>query len=200
MPPLGDDEASSFDTTRLDLIDPEGIAYNSDTGNLYLAGKTNTIGNGNFDTLLEVTTAGVLVQTIDVAAAKAIKLSGLAYAPSSLNPGHMSIYIADRGIDNDSDPDENDGKIYEMSLPSLSGNHAPSLNAGPDQTLTLPAAATLPGAVTDDGLPSSSLTTTWSMASGPGTVDFGDAHALNTTATFSSAGLTFCACWPTTAS
>jgi hypothetical protein len=60
------------------------------------------------------------------------------------------------------------------------------VNAGTDQTITLPASASLSGTATDDGLPSPpTLTTTWSKFSGPGTVTFGNANALSTTASFS---------------
>jgi subtilisin family serine protease len=69
-------------------------------------------------------------------------------------------------------------------------NTAPVVNAGADQTITLPATATLVGTATDDGLPNppAALTVTWSTVSGPGTVTFADANALSTTATFSAAG------------
>jgi hypothetical protein len=68
-------------------------------------------------------------------------------------------------------------------------NHAPTVNAGPDQTITLPAGAALDGTVSDDGLPSpSSLTSSWSQVSGPGTVSFGNASAVDTSAGFSAAG------------
>ena len=69
-------------------------------------------------------------------------------------------------------------------------NQAPSANAGADQTITLPAAASLAGTASDDGLPNppGALTTTWSMVSGPGTVTFANANALDTTATFGAAG------------
>jgi hypothetical protein len=110
VPPAGDDQVTSFDTTGLGLRDPEGIAFNSDSRNLYVVGKPA-------DTLFEVTTGGALEQTIDISAANAIALAGLAYAPSSLNPNVMVIYIADRGVDNGTDPNENDGKVYEMTLP-----------------------------------------------------------------------------------
>jgi hypothetical protein len=64
------------------------------------------------------------------------------------------------------------------------------VNAGPDQTITLPSNATLDGTVTDDGLPTPpALTTTWSKVSGPGTVTFGNASAVDTTATFSVDGV-----------
>ena len=68
-------------------------------------------------------------------------------------------------------------------------NQPPTVNAGPDQNVTLPGAATLSGIATDDGLPSpGTLSTTWSKVSGPGTVTFADASILATTATFSAAG------------
>ncbi|NIM60047.1 MAG: hypothetical protein GTO16_14085, partial [Candidatus Aminicenantes bacterium] len=67
-------------------------------------------------------------------------------------------------------------------------NRAPNVDAGPDQTVTLPNGAILDATVTDDGLPSGTLITTWSQVSGPGTVDFADASAVDTTAWFSTAG------------
>lgn len=73
--------------------------------------------------------------------------------------------------------------------PAPATNQAPVANAGPDVAVTLPNSATLDGTVTDDGLPSgSTLTTTWSKFSGPGVVTFGDASAVDTTASFSAAG------------
>jgi hypothetical protein len=63
-------------------------------------------------------------------------------------------------------------------------NRPPTVNAGPDQTLTLGTVATLQGTVSDDGLPAgSTVTATWSKASGPGSV-----IVDGTTCTFSAAG------------
>jgi hypothetical protein len=78
----------------------------------------------------------------------------------------------------------------ELSGDALPPNQAPSADAGADQTITLPAAATLSGRANDDGLPipPSLLTLTWSKVSGPGNVTFANASALNTTASFSAAG------------
>jgi hypothetical protein len=59
----------------------------------------------------------------------------------------------------------------------------PLANAGPDQSVTLPAAANLSGNASPEGV----LNTLWS-ATGPGTVTFGDAAALATTASFSGPG------------
>ncbi len=69
-------------------------------------------------------------------------------------------------------------------------NQSPVVNAGTDQTITLPSNADLRGTVSDDGLPApSSVLTIWSAVSGPGTVSFGNINALNTTADFSQSGV-----------
>ncbi len=69
-------------------------------------------------------------------------------------------------------------------------NTAPVLDAGPNQTIALPADALLDATVSDDGLPSppGSVTGTWSAASGPAPVTFMNASAIDTRATFTTAG------------
>lgn len=65
-------------------------------------------------------------------------------------------------------------------------NKAPVVNAGPDQTITLPVnSVTLSGTATDDGLPNppGRLTYAWT-----GSASFSAPTALSTTATFSAAG------------
>lgn len=113
LSPTGDDELiSSFDTAALGLADPEGIDINPDNGNL------NIVGRGT-DFIIETTTAGQIVSAIDVSFLPRT-LAGLAYAPGSKNPAVMNLYIADRGVDNDRVPEENDGKVYEISPSSIS--------------------------------------------------------------------------------
>ncbi len=63
----------------------------------------------------------------------------------------------------------------------------PSVSAGPNQTITLPATATLSGTASDDGLPGP-LTVLWSQVNGPGGTTFGSATSPTTTAAFSQAG------------
>ena len=69
-------------------------------------------------------------------------------------------------------------------------NHAPIVDAGPDQMITLPNIALLDGTITDDGLPNPPgyFTILWTQQSGPGTVTFGNEHFMATTASFSEAG------------
>ena len=76
----------------------------------------------------------------------------------------------------------------EVTITVTPENQPPTVSAGLDQTITLPDSALLDGTVTDDGWPSGTLTTTWSVVSGTGSVAFADAAAVDTTASFSGAG------------
>jgi hypothetical protein len=72
------------------------------------------------------------------------------------------------------------------------GNQAPVVDAGLNQTITLPAGAALNGTVTDDGLPAPpALVTTWSLDSGPAPVTFQDASAVDTQVSFTIEGTYF---------
>jgi hypothetical protein len=73
-----------------------------------------------------VTRSGTLVRTIDISAAGATRPAGLTCGPGSVHPSTPSIYIAARGVDNGSDPNENDGTIFEMSLTPLSRQPPPA--------------------------------------------------------------------------
>lgn len=75
----------------------------------------------------------------------------------------------------------------EITVDPAPADQPPTVDAGTDQSITLPATANLDGTVTDDGL--SPLTTLWSTTSGPGTVTFGDASLVDTTASFSADGV-----------
>ena len=79
-------------------------------------------------------------------------------------------------------------------------NRAPTVNAGPDQVITLPASASLVDTVTDDGLPAppGEVFETWRKLIGPGDVTFEQTvapfraarpmHDINITASFSLPG------------
>src|SRR5262249_42933840 len=70
----------------------------------------------------------------------------------------------------------------------LTTNKAPVVNAGVDQTITLPAKATLTAAATDDGLPNGVLTYGWSVIHGTG-VTLSSQTASSIQATVSAAGM-----------
>jgi hypothetical protein len=68
-------------------------------------------------------------------------------------------------------------------------NQPPVVNAGENQTITLPAEASLSGSIEHDSNAFFPLTRTWSNVSGPGTVTFSVPNQLATTATFCAPGV-----------
>ncbi|WP_245460285.1 RTX toxin [Mesorhizobium sp. M1B.F.Ca.ET.045.04.1.1] len=105
----GDDVVTSFSVQSLGTPSDGGLAYDPVHDLLYVITSRNSVAM--------VTPTGDLLGTLDISAAHAKKPAGLALAPSSDDPSHhMSLYIVDRGVDNDSNPTENDGKIYEFHL------------------------------------------------------------------------------------
>ena len=183
VPPAGDDQLTHFDVSGI-VTDPECLAVNTDSNNLYIAGN-------NDDVVQEIATNGGLLRTINISAANALHIGGLGFGPGSTDSSARRLYLVQRGIDNDSNRLENDGKLWELTLPGGGTvNQAPLVSAGLDQTITLPAAVSLDGAASDDGLPNppASFTTGWSKVSGPGTVTFANASNVDTTAIFSTSG------------
>ncbi|HEY3474053.1 MAG TPA: SdiA-regulated domain-containing protein, partial [Anaerolineales bacterium] len=132
----GDDgPMTSFDTGALGFSDLEGIGYNADQNTLFIV---STSGADRY--LGEVTTSGSLLRAYDLSfmGTRSNLRSDVAYAPGSQNPNDRNIYIVSRGVDNGSDPNENDGKVWEVSLIA-------SPTATPTDT-PLPTFTTTPGA------------------------------------------------------
>ena len=108
VPPDGDDRVSNFDVGEFGATDPQGIAYDAAHDHLLVV-------DGSSDAVYELTKTGFLANTIDLTAANPVRAAGIVLAPGSNDPGVMNMYIVDRGVDNDFNPLENDGRLYEMS-------------------------------------------------------------------------------------
>src|SRR5688572_10449182 len=110
----GDDSTGAlpqFDTVALGFSDVEGIAYNATDDTLYIVSTTA------LDTYLgETTTSGSLLRAYDLSYLGHVRRSGLTLAPASTNPSSNNIYIVSRGEDNAVQPNNNDGKIWEVDL------------------------------------------------------------------------------------
>jgi hypothetical protein len=174
----GNDTMTHFDMAQYGPNDIEGLGSDPVSGNLLVGGRTTK-------KIYEVTKQGALVQTIDASGVAGLRyISGLVQAPASDGSGRRNYWTVDRNIDNGSNSGENDGQLFEMSIPSA-GNAPPVANAGADQTISAPTtSANLNGSVVDDGLPNPPAATTkaWSQVSGPATVTFGTPGAPATTA------------------
>ena len=185
VPPSGDDVlVSQFDTAPYGSKGSEGLGYDP-------ARNTLLVLDPGTKKIFETTKAGILLNTIDLAAANPRHAEDVVLAPSLANPAQMNMYVVARGVDNNQDPNENDGKLHELSvsLPPM-GNQAPVADAGPNRSVTIPNSVTLAGSVSDDGLPAGApLTSTWSQLPGaPGTATFADPSSPTTDVTFSAPG------------
>lgn len=121
-------------------IDPEGIAFNPDNNNLFVVW-------GQARKIYQFTTTGTLLDSCDIGgfSPQPLKAQGLTFAPTSDpndDPGDLALYIADAMVDNDIDPNERDGRIYEaivsiadfIATPQLiaAGSEVSFTNLSPD--------------------------------------------------------------------
>jgi hypothetical protein len=145
-------------------------------------------------------TTTIAVQAVDAVGVTAVELivdgelSGAVTAPPYLF-GLDTILLGDGPHQLQARASDAAGNVgssapVSINVNNTSINQRPTVSAGPDQTITLPAATELAGAVTDDGLPlPPALGITWSKILGPGTVTFADPAAPATSASFSRPGL-----------
>jgi len=95
--------------------DPEGVAYYGGTNTLYIADMY-------YKRVVEYSMTGAYIRTININAANPVNPGDLAFAPTSSTTDsqyNYNLYVVDRGIDNGTNPGENDGKVYELSIPGL---------------------------------------------------------------------------------
>jgi Calx-beta domain-containing protein/putative Ig domain-containing protein/SdiA-regulated protein len=112
-----DDIITSWDARPLGMRQPEGITFDATSGHLFLLDRAN-------DLVAEASAAGTLLALFDLSGSPIVSGSSITLAPASGGTG-TNIYVADRGVDNDVDPNENDGKIFEFSRTTVSTNVAP---------------------------------------------------------------------------
>ena len=136
----GNDAVTHFNIGALGVpifTDTEALTYDK-FRNTLLVGASN-------DVIYEFTLSGVLVRTINAHGVTGLDhVSGLTMAPASDGSSGWNIWIVDRGVDNDSVATENDGTIFEISVPNDGENLPPVVDsvvidqAHPttDQTLT----------------------------------------------------------------
>ena len=117
--------------------------------------------------------------------------STFAWTPTVANSNY-TIRVWARNASSTADAPDNPAATLQMSFSiAASGgatNQAPTVNAGSDKTITLPNSVSLSATVSDDGLPSGTLTRRWTKVSGPGTVTFSAPTSATTSASFSAAG------------
>ena len=108
--PDGDDAVTSFDTTASGVTDPEAVAFDPRRGTLFL------VTDERRPHLVEVTTAGVALRSLDLGFLPLSNPSGLTIGPSTDDSGRESLYLVDRGMDQTLDPAQNDGLLFELRI------------------------------------------------------------------------------------
>ena len=105
----GDDIMTHFDVGQYGITDTEALAYHPPHDSLI-------VGNRSGKELIEVTNTGELLRIIDLSGISGLRfVSGVTVAPASNGSGQLNYWVVDRGIDNGPDPNENDGKLFEIA-------------------------------------------------------------------------------------
>lgn len=108
--PRGDDRVKHFDVAGAGLEEPEGIGFDRGSTTLFIVSPRRG------SDIIQTTMRGQVLTVIDGSALNIRSAAGVAFGPRSSDPSLDSLYIADRGVDNQTDPQENDGKIYEIAF------------------------------------------------------------------------------------
>lgn len=165
----GDDVVlNHFDTASLGLRDPEGIDYHPSRGTLFIVSRSDKV-------LIETTLTGSVQRVFDISFLNAVSPAGIGIGPGSQNPAAMNIYLAARGVDNNSNPNENDGKIYELNIGGGSGPTVTPSPTTPTPTTPTPPTSDL---IFTDGFESGNLSAWSSAAIGGGDLSVSTAAAL----------------------
>jgi uncharacterized protein YjiK len=111
----GNDVVTHFDVARYGIRNCEGIGYNPRK-------KTLLVVDDRQRRLFELTRTGKLVRMINLATIRFPNpwIASVTVAPTSNvkdSPSAMSYWVADRHVDNNINPNENDGKVYEVFMP-----------------------------------------------------------------------------------
>jgi hypothetical protein len=129
VPPAGDDQVTHFDTSGMGLRDPEGVGVHPQRGTLFIVSSSDP-------NIVEVTTGGTVLQLINMAFFNPVLPAGLTFGPGSLDPSMTNIYLVARGVDNNENPNENDGKIYELAFESSPPQSSPTPTSTSTSTIT----------------------------------------------------------------
>jgi CubicO group peptidase (beta-lactamase class C family) len=191
--------AGTYDGTRFKLyVNGELVANVARTG--AIAVNTNPVRFGNTAALDRPLSGGLNEVRIW---RRALTQAQLQAGIETTLTGNEADLVAYHRIDEtgqtllDSSPNGNNGVLgtsanADPSDPrrsNVQANAAPTVNAGPDQTIQLPNnTVQLSATVQDDGNPFGSITLQWEKWDGPGTVTFSNPNSFQTSATFSTAG------------
>ena len=103
-----DDVVRHFGIHRYGSTDADGVAVTRFSHHLLIVSDRQSF-------ILETTMGGRLVRKIDISATGIKAASGITFAPGT-DGSPSRLYITDRGVDNNVNPHENDGKLFELKI------------------------------------------------------------------------------------
>jgi hypothetical protein len=137
--------------------DPEGVCFSSDSGKLFISSDPDKA-------VYEYSTTGLFQSKLglDTLSPSTVAPQGLTTGPVSPVGGNFAdtaIYIADGMVDNDANPAERDGRIYEVVIAEEgSTNQAPVLDPIGSQVVDEGSLLTFTATATDPDVPADNLT------------------------------------------
>jgi uncharacterized protein YjiK len=105
-----DDSVRRFSTVALGIATPEDVVWDPRRNHLLIVGSAAPI-------VVETTMKGRPVRTFDLSGSDLRRGSGIALAPDPARPGQRLMFVTDKGVDNESDPGENDGRLFVFRYP-----------------------------------------------------------------------------------
>ena len=99
-----DDIVKSFGTHQYGFTTAEDVAVRGK--HLFIVSSRQTF-------ILETTLKGGLVKKIDISGLGITSASGITFAPGT-DGGRSRLYLTASGVDNNVDPNENDGRLFEL--------------------------------------------------------------------------------------
>jgi hypothetical protein len=105
-----DDSVRRFSTVALGIATPEDVVWDPRRNHLLIVGSAEPI-------VVETTMKGRPVRTFDLSGSDLRRGSGIALAPDPARPGQRLMFVTDKGVDNESDPGENDGRLFVFRYP-----------------------------------------------------------------------------------
>jgi hypothetical protein len=103
-----DDVVRHFGIHRYGYTDADGVAVTRFSHHLLIVSDRQSF-------ILETTMGGRLVRKIDISATGIKAASGITFAPGT-DGSPSRLYITDRGVDNNVNPHENDGRLFELKI------------------------------------------------------------------------------------
>lgn len=105
-----DDRVRSFPTKPLGSRSPEDVAVDPGSNHLLIVSSRD-------DSIAEATMRGRPVRMLDVSAAGIRRGAGIVLARSAADPAVLRLFVVDKGVDNETDRGENDGRLFEFVYP-----------------------------------------------------------------------------------